>query len=788
MLAVRALLTGVAALLVAAPVTMADPVPRALTPLPGSTFQGGDGNQDDASPLIDWEGLEAAGRVVHSADPNALDSAFAGGSKEFDPALWDFTTEHGGVTPGSVNILDGFSAVDQPGPNTFLYLAFTRAASAGTAFVTFELNRDSRLWDNGRARIPCRTDGDVLIAVEPHGNNIDIVMQRWKTLLADPDTGCGRLGTVTTEDTVPARVAQGAVNDDLITSHLPGSYAPGSRIIAGRFGETALNIAELLQDAFRDQCLTFGSVWLHSRSSLSPNAELKDYVAPRPLSVRTCSASGTKFLDLNADGVRDPGERGLPRFLIWADYNNNGVRGPDEPFAETDSNGHYVIDDIRPPLGIYRLRETLGTPGRSSTDPTAWRCSFPNAGTDGGFANGPGGLFGCGWGPISTDVEPNATQRDFGNWLPATLTIEKQLWPADDPGRFNLIVNGVTVLAAAGDGDKITLTLAPGTYNVSESAVAGTDPSLYESSVSCRSVTRRRGVLRSGPAWNGLVLQAGSQASCTFVNARAGAPGIAIEKTGPSLVEAGDTLRYSLYVTNPGDLPLQASSVEVTDSKCDDPPELTSKNGDTSPQTLDPGDTWTYACTNKTAEPADDCETKVITNVATASGSVGGITVSDDGSITTTVSCPDVPPEPPIPPTPEPGPEPPVVPPLPSPAPSPGVPDTPPGPVPPPAGEAGVAGVAASSARCIVRASQIQLNGTRMSRATVSVDGRRLSSRTIALLQRRTTPLTRIFSPGRHRLTVRVSFERGSGTAPVTLTRTIVVCGRASRALPRVTG
>jgi hypothetical protein len=534
--------------------------------------------------------------------------------------------------------------------------------------------------------------------------------------------------------------------------------------------------------------VTFGSVWMHSRSSLSPNSDLKDYVAPRPLSVRTCSASGTKFLDLDADGVRDPGERGLPRFLIWADYNNNGVRGPDEPFAETDSNGRYVIDDIRPPLGIYRLRETLGTPGRSSADPTAWHCSFPNAATDGGFDDGPGGLFGCGWGPISADAEPNATNRDFGNWLPATLTIEKQLWPADDPGRFNLIVNGVTVLAAAGDGDKITLTLAPGTYNVSESAAAGTDPLLYESSVSCRSVTRRRGALRSGPAWNGLVLRAGGQASCTFVNARAGAPGIAVEKTGPSLVEAGNTLRYTLYVTNPGDLPLGNSSVEVTDSKCDDPPELTTKNGDTSPQTLDPGDTWTYACSHKTAEPGDDCEIRLITNVATASGSVGGITVSDDGSITTTVGCPDVAPEPPIPPNPEPGPEPPVVPPLPSPAPSPVVPDTPPGPVPPPAGEAGIAGVTASSARCIVRASQIQLSGTRMSRATVSVDGRRLSSRTIALLQRRATLLSRIFSPGRHRLTVRVAFEPGSGTAPVTLTRTITVCGPASRALPRVTG
>ena len=67
----------------------------------------------------------------------------------------------------------------------------------------------------------------------------------------------------------------------------------------------------------------------------------------------------------------------------------------------------------------------------------------------------------------------------------------------------------------------------------------------------------------------------------------------------------------------------------------------------------------------------------------------------------------------------------------------------------------------------------------------VSVDGRRLGAREVRLLQRRVLPLTRVLSPGRHRLTIRVTFEQGSATPPATLTRTIVVC--AARA-PRVTG
>lgn len=74
-----------------------------------------------------------------------------------------------------------------------------------------------------------------------------------------------------------------------------------------------------------------------------------------------------------------------------------------------------------------------------------------------------------------------------------------------------------------------------------------------------------------------------------------------------------------------------------------------------------------------------------------------------------------------------------------------------------------------------------------MGTTRISVDGRRLGTREIRLLQRRVLPLTRIFSPGRHRMTIRVAFEPGSATAPATLSRTIIVCSRATRA-PRVTG
>jgi hypothetical protein len=79
----------------------------------------------------------------------------------------------------------------------------------------------------------------------------------------------------------------------------------------------------------------------------------------------------------------------------------------------------------------------------------------------------------------------------------------------------------------------------------------------------------------------------------------------------------------------------------------------------------------------------------------------------------------------------------------------------------------------------------VRLVGTHLARIRVDVDGRLAGQRTLQLLQRITRPLSHTFGPGRHRLSVHVTFERGAGTPPVTLSRTIRVCGSAP---PRFTG
>ena len=145
---------------------------------------------------IDWQALHTAERVHHSPDPNAQDNAFVGGSKEDLPGLWDFTTEAGGVNPEKSNIFDAWSTFDPQGGQAFLYLGFAREGVRGTTFATFELNYDSRKWNNGRADIPCRRTGDVLVSYEARSQNVDVIVQRWTTALTDATTGCATRGTL----------------------------------------------------------------------------------------------------------------------------------------------------------------------------------------------------------------------------------------------------------------------------------------------------------------------------------------------------------------------------------------------------------------------------------------------------------------------------------------------------------------------------------------------------------------------------------------------------------------
>jgi hypothetical protein len=454
-----ALALVVTGILVVVPTAGAQVLPATPNPLPGSAFQGGDGDQAPESEWIDWETLQGEGRVLHSPDP-IPDIALEG--HNLTPGDWHFATYGGGVSPPASNILDLWFSLDAVDPNTFLYLAFARQQGGmASNYLAFELNRDGDFWENRRgARVPCRHDDDLLVTFVPTGNRVSMLVRRWRTGTDDYDplTGCAQSGSMDAADVEPNEDVQGAVNASQFSNSLGGTLPAFTQY---QFGETAMNLGRVLESAVGSSCGAFTSVWMNSKSSDSDNASMKDFVDPLPINARRCSAAGTKWHDYDADGRRDPGEPGLAGFRIYADLNGNrefdpqgpGERG--EPFAITDEHGDYVIDGIRE-SGQYTLREE-----RTAAAPEGrWNCSYPRRR--------------CAH-TVDADANPFAEGRDFGNWRPARVTLTKKLDPPGDPGRFNLSV-GRRTLPAAGHLDSRTFRIRPGRRRVSETPAAGDGP------------------------------------------------------------------------------------------------------------------------------------------------------------------------------------------------------------------------------------------------------------------------------------------------------------------------
>ena len=495
------------------------PLPATNFPLPGSNFQGGDGNQanptagaDATNPApfpanVDWQSV--VGSTTPFPDPNLNDTIFTGGDngKVFDPNHWSFKVQDGGSNPGKNNILDAYDKIDPQTNNLFLYLAFTRQAANGTTYLGFELNQRADLWRNAEnVMIPCRTTGDIIVAARANGNTIDLSLERWTTTPGDldPTSGCARTGTLSVFNAFTPNVdAQGHMNEVGIQNFLPASHAwPGGIIPAELFGESALNLTALLQGATGSPCFSFGSLWMHTRASTELNSNLDDYIAPKQLLVRNCSASGTKFHDLDADGVKDAGEPGLAGFRMWADYDNDGIRDAGEPFDDTDASGDYTITNVQDPSGTYSIREQLTEGGGTG----GWTCSSP-------ATTGTGGDFPCAHTGIDGTTTPNATGKDFGNYKPAVIKVAKQTVPNGAPESFAFTS---TIPDKAGfqltDDGVETTSVTPGTYTATETGHADYDLT----GIACVGDADSSGTGSTAT----FKAQSGETITCTFTNER----------------------------------------------------------------------------------------------------------------------------------------------------------------------------------------------------------------------------------------------------------------------------
>lgn len=66
---------------------------------------------------------------------------------------------------------------------------------------------------------------------------------------------------------------------------------------------------------------------------------------------------GTKWEDLDSDGLRQPDEGPLAGVVIYSDLNDNGVLDTAEPWTVTDTDGNYLFSEMAP--GSWVVREVV---------------------------------------------------------------------------------------------------------------------------------------------------------------------------------------------------------------------------------------------------------------------------------------------------------------------------------------------------------------------------------------------------------------------------------------------
>jgi len=289
--------------------------------LAGSTFEGNDGNRTVTTPGgTDWDSPPPNLSSKNDLPSGPTDDSFGGGAKENSPVPNVVT----GSIPGNKSDLTHFDvAFETVGASSFLYLAWDRANSLGTANIDFEFNQSTILSAN--LTTPIRTPGDLLIQYDFGGSGTPVISFRiW---------GGSSWGSATA---LAAGVAEA-----------------GIRTPDFKFGEAAINLnaAGLIDPK---SCTSFGRAYVKSRASTSFTAELKDFIAPTPINLHLC-----RDIRLEVHKVDDstpPVSLAGAVFQLFKDTNNNGTldttdqRVPDASTVfTTDVNGIAFFNVQTPP-------------------------------------------------------------------------------------------------------------------------------------------------------------------------------------------------------------------------------------------------------------------------------------------------------------------------------------------------------------------------------------------------------------------------------------------------------
>src|SRR5215204_3533971 len=264
--------------------------------LPGSTFEGNDGNLVvNTTGGTDW--ATAPNRVRGDDLASGRDdNSFGQGTKEDDPAV---TVVTGSIPPQKSDLTRFYIASEFANSKNFLYLAWERSNVLGSANMDFEINKltQPNLTTTGPKTLS-RSAGDLLITFDFGGSGSPVLgLLRWVTT--------GATSQCFSSNSLPcwgnrvnlsaAGFAEGAVNSVTVTDPIANVSLP-----ALEFGEASINMTDA--GIFpAGQCTAFGSAFLKSRSSASFPAEVKDFVAPQPVNISNCGRITIRKVTENGD-------------------------------------------------------------------------------------------------------------------------------------------------------------------------------------------------------------------------------------------------------------------------------------------------------------------------------------------------------------------------------------------------------------------------------------------------------------------------------------------------------
>ena len=178
------------------------------------------------------------------------------------------------------------------------------------------------------------------------------------------------------------------------------------------------------------------------------------------LSDEAGAIEGSKWNDLDRDGVKDESEPGLADWTIYLDNNQNGEIDEDEPSRITDADGNYAFSFLEP--GNYSVAEVL-QPGWSQTFPDDTHDVTVTEGETisnlnfGNFLSDPATISGVKWHDLDRDGVKDEGEPGLADW---TIYLDDNQNGELDEGELSTVTNAT--------GQYSLSDLEPGVYTVAE--------------------------------------------------------------------------------------------------------------------------------------------------------------------------------------------------------------------------------------------------------------------------------------------------------------------------------